>query len=188
VRTIRSASAHLGSADGEHGGAGDPVVGEIRAYLECGRSPPLAGDLAGTIAVFVSGHTHAPSLTGFEAGDGSPRRPRQLRLLAAAAAARAGASGRATRVRRAVRADACPRVLGHRRTPGRAVGASAPRGRAASAGGTGRDRGSGVARARRGQASADLRPRAGLELRASRSMSGRTRPPSRPRQRLTPLA
>jgi UDP-2,3-diacylglucosamine pyrophosphatase LpxH len=71
VRTIRSASAHLGGAAGEHGGAFDPSVSEIRAYLESGRSPPLAGDLRGPIAVFVSGHTHAPSLTGFEAGDGS---------------------------------------------------------------------------------------------------------------------
>jgi Calcineurin-like phosphoesterase len=70
VRTIRSATAHLGGAAGEQGGAGDPSVSEIRAYLESGRAPPLAGDLSGVIAVFVSGHTHAPSLTGFEAGDG----------------------------------------------------------------------------------------------------------------------
>jgi UDP-2,3-diacylglucosamine pyrophosphatase LpxH len=70
VRTIRSASAHLGGAAGEQGGASDPAVSEIRAYLESGRSPPLAGDLPGAIAVFVSGHTHDPSLTGFEAGNG----------------------------------------------------------------------------------------------------------------------
>jgi Calcineurin-like phosphoesterase len=71
VRTIRSATARFGGAAGEHGGAADPAVSEIRAHLEAGRRPPLAGELPGTIAVFVSGHTHAPSLTGFEAGDGS---------------------------------------------------------------------------------------------------------------------
>jgi hypothetical protein len=71
VRTIRSATARLGGAAGEHGGVADPAVTEIRAHLEAGRPPPLAGELSGTIAVFVSGHTHSPSLTGFEAGDGS---------------------------------------------------------------------------------------------------------------------
>jgi UDP-2,3-diacylglucosamine pyrophosphatase LpxH len=71
VRTIRSATARFGGAAGEHGGAADPAVTEIRAHLEAGRPPPLGGELSGTISVFVSGHTHAPSLTWFEAGDGS---------------------------------------------------------------------------------------------------------------------
>jgi UDP-2,3-diacylglucosamine pyrophosphatase LpxH len=69
-RTIRSATARFGGAAGEHGGPADPAVAEIRAHLEAGRPPPLAGELSGAIAVFVSGHTHAPSLTGFDPGDG----------------------------------------------------------------------------------------------------------------------
>lgn len=71
ARTIRSATARLGGAAGDPGGEGDPAVAEIRAHLEAGRPPPLAGELSGAIAVFVSGHTHAPSLTGFDAGGGS---------------------------------------------------------------------------------------------------------------------
>jgi UDP-2,3-diacylglucosamine pyrophosphatase LpxH len=70
VRTIRSATARLG-ASGGHEGAADPAVTDIRAHLEAGHRPPLAGELPGTIAVFVSGHTHAPSLTGFDAGNGN---------------------------------------------------------------------------------------------------------------------
>jgi UDP-2,3-diacylglucosamine pyrophosphatase LpxH len=71
ARTIRSATARFGGAAGDHGGEGDPSVADIRAHLEAGRSPPLAGEPLGAIAVFVSGHTHAPSLTCFDAGDGS---------------------------------------------------------------------------------------------------------------------
>jgi UDP-2,3-diacylglucosamine pyrophosphatase LpxH len=71
ARTIRSATARFGGAAGDHGGEGDPAVAAIRGHLETGRRPPLAGELPGAIAVFVSGHTHAPSLTGFDAGDGS---------------------------------------------------------------------------------------------------------------------
>ena len=71
ARTIRSATARFGSAAGEHGGAADPAVVDIRARLEAAHAPPLGGELSGTIAVFVSGHTHAPSLTGFDAANGS---------------------------------------------------------------------------------------------------------------------
>jgi UDP-2,3-diacylglucosamine pyrophosphatase LpxH len=71
ARTIRSATARFGGAAGDHGGEGDPAVAAIRGHLEAGRRPPLAGELSGPIAVFVSGHTHAPSLTAFDAGDGS---------------------------------------------------------------------------------------------------------------------
>jgi len=38
----------------------------IRQRLQTGEPPPLAGELPGEIAVFVSGHTHAPALTQFE--------------------------------------------------------------------------------------------------------------------------
>jgi UDP-2,3-diacylglucosamine pyrophosphatase LpxH len=71
ARTIRSATRRFGGAAGDHGGDADPVVAAIRAHLEARRPPPLAGELSGKIAVFVSGHTHAPSLTGFDAGNGS---------------------------------------------------------------------------------------------------------------------
>jgi UDP-2,3-diacylglucosamine pyrophosphatase LpxH len=71
ARSIRSATALFGGAAGAEGGAADPAVSEIRAHLESRRTPPLAGDLSGAIAVFVSGHTHAPSLTGFDAGNGT---------------------------------------------------------------------------------------------------------------------
>lgn len=37
----------------------------IRARLESGKAPPLAGELQGDIAVFVSGHTHAPAMGHF---------------------------------------------------------------------------------------------------------------------------
>jgi hypothetical protein len=42
----------------------------IRGRLASGQPPPLADDPASTIGVFVSGHTHAPSLTEFERQDG----------------------------------------------------------------------------------------------------------------------
>jgi UDP-2,3-diacylglucosamine pyrophosphatase LpxH len=38
----------------------------IRQRLEKGEPPPLAGQLPGEIAVFVSGHTHAPALAQFD--------------------------------------------------------------------------------------------------------------------------
>jgi UDP-2,3-diacylglucosamine pyrophosphatase LpxH len=60
-RYIRSAGAHAGRAD-EHE--------LIRGGLESGEPPPLGADLAGEIAVFVSGHTHAPSLTHFDGPSG----------------------------------------------------------------------------------------------------------------------
>jgi UDP-2,3-diacylglucosamine pyrophosphatase LpxH len=44
----------------------------IRSGLEDGRSPPLGDALAAEIAVFVSGHTHAPALTEFKGPSGHP--------------------------------------------------------------------------------------------------------------------
>jgi UDP-2,3-diacylglucosamine pyrophosphatase LpxH len=70
-RVIRSATARFSGGAGEHAGVADPTVAAIRACLEAGRAPPLAGELSGAIAVFVSGHTHAPSLTDFDAGGGN---------------------------------------------------------------------------------------------------------------------
>jgi UDP-2,3-diacylglucosamine pyrophosphatase LpxH len=61
---------HLaGSGDRE---SVDATVKEIRDRLERGDAPPLGRDLSGDICVFVSGHTHAPSLTEFDRGRGSP--------------------------------------------------------------------------------------------------------------------
>ena len=48
------------------------TVREIRDRVERGDPPPLGRDLSGDICVFVSGHTHAPSLTDFDSGSGSP--------------------------------------------------------------------------------------------------------------------
>jgi len=48
----------------------DATVEQIRRRLEGGVPPPLGRDLEGGIGVFVSGHTHAPSLTDFDGGGG----------------------------------------------------------------------------------------------------------------------
>jgi calcineurin-like phosphoesterase family protein len=49
--------------------AGAPAA--IRARLEAGRHPPMNRDLdGGQIAVFVSGHTHAPALSAFRRAGG----------------------------------------------------------------------------------------------------------------------
>jgi hypothetical protein len=43
----------------------------IRRLLEDGRPPPMAGDLSGAgLAVFVSGHTHAPAISELARADG----------------------------------------------------------------------------------------------------------------------
>jgi UDP-2,3-diacylglucosamine pyrophosphatase LpxH len=44
----------------------------IQERLEAGEPAPLGGDVAGEVRVFVSGHTHAPSLTRFENPAGRP--------------------------------------------------------------------------------------------------------------------
>jgi Calcineurin-like phosphoesterase len=49
----------------------DATVNGIRTRLEDGVPPPLGGDLRGEIVVFVSGHTHAPSLVEFAGGGGA---------------------------------------------------------------------------------------------------------------------
>jgi Calcineurin-like phosphoesterase len=48
----------------------DATVKEIRDRLERRDPPPLGRDLVGDICIFVSGHTHAPSLTRFNSGSG----------------------------------------------------------------------------------------------------------------------
>jgi UDP-2,3-diacylglucosamine pyrophosphatase LpxH len=49
---------------------GDAEHELIRSRLAAGDPPPLSGSLTSEIAVFVSGHTHAPSLTDFDAPSG----------------------------------------------------------------------------------------------------------------------
>ena len=68
-RAIRGAAARF-RGDDEAPERLDPAVDEIRRRLESGAPPPLANDLPGAIAVFVSGHTHAPSLVEFDAPTG----------------------------------------------------------------------------------------------------------------------
>jgi UDP-2,3-diacylglucosamine pyrophosphatase LpxH len=66
-RAVRSAPPRFQTAGRpEHATA----VELIRSRLESGEPPPLAGALAADIAVFVSGHTHAPSLTEFKGRSG----------------------------------------------------------------------------------------------------------------------
>jgi UDP-2,3-diacylglucosamine pyrophosphatase LpxH len=61
-RVIRASTARL-RVDAEHE--------LIRSRLETGERPPLSGALTSEIAVFVSGHTHAPSLTQFDGPTGN---------------------------------------------------------------------------------------------------------------------
>jgi UDP-2,3-diacylglucosamine pyrophosphatase LpxH len=66
-RAIRSTPARLRPV----GEPGQPaMVDLIRRRLESGQPLPLSGALPAEIAVFVSGHTHAPSLTEFKSGSG----------------------------------------------------------------------------------------------------------------------
>jgi UDP-2,3-diacylglucosamine pyrophosphatase LpxH len=93
----------------------------IRARLEEGTRPPMVEDDVGAIAVFVSGHTHAPSLASFTRAG---RRGRgQLGLLAQAIAAGEGAFSRAGGVCRPLRADPCSRGPARQRDCRGAVGA-----------------------------------------------------------------
>jgi 3',5'-cyclic AMP phosphodiesterase CpdA len=71
IRAIRGAAARF------HGGGNgserfDPPADEIRRRLESGLPFPLDHDQPGEIAVFVSGHTHAPSLVEFVTPAGAP--------------------------------------------------------------------------------------------------------------------
>jgi hypothetical protein len=43
----------------------------IRSRLEAGDPPPLAGPAPAEVSIFVSGHTHAPSLTHFDTPTGN---------------------------------------------------------------------------------------------------------------------
>jgi UDP-2,3-diacylglucosamine pyrophosphatase LpxH len=56
---------------GEGAQPGDAAVAQIRGRLERGEAPPLADGLPGEISVFVSGHTHAPSLAEFDGPAGT---------------------------------------------------------------------------------------------------------------------
>ena len=60
-RVIRTSAARL-RGDAEHE--------LIRSRLQAGDPPPSSGSLTSEIAVFVSGHTHAPSLTDFDGPTG----------------------------------------------------------------------------------------------------------------------
>jgi Calcineurin-like phosphoesterase len=68
-QAIRGAARRFGVGEDREGL--DPTVDEIRRRLENGPPPPLGDDLPGEIAVFASGHTHAPSLVGFDAPSGA---------------------------------------------------------------------------------------------------------------------
>jgi Calcineurin-like phosphoesterase len=70
-RAIRGAAARF-HADDEAPARSDPAVDEIRRRLESGLPFPLGHDQPGEIAVFVSGHTHAPSLVEFVTPAGVP--------------------------------------------------------------------------------------------------------------------
>jgi hypothetical protein len=63
-RAIRGAAARF-QGDDEAPERSDPAVEEIRRRLERGLPFPLGQDQSGEIAVFASGHTHAPSLAEF---------------------------------------------------------------------------------------------------------------------------
>jgi hypothetical protein len=121
----------------------------IRRLLEDGGAPPMAADVPSLeVAVFVSGHTHAPG--GLGAG---PRRrgqhgDRQPRLLAAPAPARAGLARRPAGVRAGLRPHPPPRPVEPGGPDGGALGPPQA-GRAAPA----------VDRARRGRG-ADAAPAA----------------------------
>jgi UDP-2,3-diacylglucosamine pyrophosphatase LpxH len=60
-RFIRSSAARTGVTDERE---------QIRSRLEAGEPPPLADALTGAIAVFISGHTHAPTLSRFDGPTG----------------------------------------------------------------------------------------------------------------------
>ena len=66
ARRMANRALHSGTKSSpEQGEAIDAATAVIRAMLEKGEPPPLAGEPVGDIAVFVSGHTHAPAVTPF---------------------------------------------------------------------------------------------------------------------------
>jgi UDP-2,3-diacylglucosamine pyrophosphatase LpxH len=69
-QAIRAAAARFGG-DEQAPERSDPTVDEIRRRLANGLPPPLGHHPRGEIAVFVSGHTHAPSLVEFETRTGA---------------------------------------------------------------------------------------------------------------------
>jgi Calcineurin-like phosphoesterase len=69
-RAIRGAATRLDGGDASE--LSDPPAEEIRRRLESGLPLPLGHDQPGEIAVFVSGHTHDPSLVEFATAAGAP--------------------------------------------------------------------------------------------------------------------
>jgi hypothetical protein len=69
-QAIRGAAARFRDGD-DAPERTDPAVDEIRRRLESGSAPPLSPELGAEIAVFVSGHTHAPSLAEFDTPAGA---------------------------------------------------------------------------------------------------------------------
>jgi UDP-2,3-diacylglucosamine pyrophosphatase LpxH len=70
-QAIRGAAGGF-RADDEAPERSDPSVDEIRRRIERGSPPPLSPDAGREIAVFVSGHTHSPSLVEFDTPAGVP--------------------------------------------------------------------------------------------------------------------
>jgi UDP-2,3-diacylglucosamine pyrophosphatase LpxH len=72
-RTVTGASplARHPRSSADRDAAADSTVEQIRDRLESGEPPPLGRDVRGEIGVFVSGHTHAPSLTEFAGRGGA---------------------------------------------------------------------------------------------------------------------
>jgi Calcineurin-like phosphoesterase len=69
-RAIRGAATRF-DGGGEGPEPSDPTADEIRRRLGSGLPFPLGHDQAGEIAVFVSGHTHAPSLAEYVSPSGA---------------------------------------------------------------------------------------------------------------------
>jgi UDP-2,3-diacylglucosamine pyrophosphatase LpxH len=74
LRRTLTAAAPLARAQSEESSDPDATVDsaveQIRTRLESGEPPPLGRDLRGEIGVFVSGHTHSPSMTEFDGRGG----------------------------------------------------------------------------------------------------------------------
>jgi UDP-2,3-diacylglucosamine pyrophosphatase LpxH len=68
-RSMRAAALYFAPA-GVSRQTSDTSVGQIRATLEGGLSPPMSEDELNDIVIFVSGHTHAPSLDRYEQPSG----------------------------------------------------------------------------------------------------------------------
>jgi UDP-2,3-diacylglucosamine pyrophosphatase LpxH len=70
-KSMRSVAFSFPEAVGSEGTA-DTSVEKIRRRLEAGESPPMNNEISEDIAIFVSGHTHAPSLNEVLGRSGNP--------------------------------------------------------------------------------------------------------------------